>query len=370
MTPHNLLRTKIFISYSHQDVAWLERLRVHLRPLERDFGAEIWDDTMLQGGAKWREEIERALGSAAVAILLISADFLGSDFIAGNELPSLLKAAEEEGTVILPIILSHSGFMRHQTLFQFQAFNPPSKPLLNMSRGKQEAVLEKVAERVTALLGATLKVAQDQQKVQSDRTEKREQTLEKLQTEELKPSAAWTQDKDRAEDDHEQMQREGRGQTVVKKNRRKNYWPALAILALTVLAIAMVLAVRQFGNRAEGKSSGRRSDLSRSDNLSPRPDSSQAQRDSVSVTIERGGAARVFDDSLRLQLEAIRFDAGSNQYLVTFRLSTHDSSEIRFRDAQASGDRVYTYPAEAKFKIHLLSAEGDQADFSIEEMFN
>ena len=38
-------RTTIFVSYSHQDSEWLKRLRVHLAPLEREHGLEIWDDT-------------------------------------------------------------------------------------------------------------------------------------------------------------------------------------------------------------------------------------------------------------------------------------------------------------------------------------
>ena len=38
----------VFVSYSHRDRRWLERLQVHLRPLERDFGITIWDDTRME----------------------------------------------------------------------------------------------------------------------------------------------------------------------------------------------------------------------------------------------------------------------------------------------------------------------------------
>ena len=147
-----LLRTKVFISYSHQDHEWLKRLRVHLRPLEREYDVEIWDDSRIAAGAKWRDEIARTIETTKVAVLLVSADFLGSDFIASDELPPLLKAAEEEGALILPVILSPSRFSKTKTLADFQAVNPPSKPLIDMPKGEQEAVFVKVAEIIEGTL--------------------------------------------------------------------------------------------------------------------------------------------------------------------------------------------------------------------------
>jgi hypothetical protein len=84
-------RGSIFVAYSQGDSAWLERLKTHLRPLVRGGTLELWEDTQLKPGTRWREEIEQALGRASVAVLLISADFLASDFIAGIELPSSLS---------------------------------------------------------------------------------------------------------------------------------------------------------------------------------------------------------------------------------------------------------------------------------------
>jgi hypothetical protein len=145
-------RTQIFISYSHSDKRWLERLQVHLKPLERTHTIARWDDTLIEPGSKWREEIDKALKAAKVAILLVSADFLASDFIAHNELPPLLKAAEEEGAVILPVIVSPCRFLQTQELAQFQAVNPPSHPLVGLRRNNREAILVKVAEAVEQAL--------------------------------------------------------------------------------------------------------------------------------------------------------------------------------------------------------------------------
>lgn len=140
-------RTKVFISYSHKDRVWLERLRVHLSPLARANLIEVWHDRMISPGARWGVEIERALAAARVAVLLVSADFFDSDFIAGTELPPLLKAAEEEGVVILPVILSASWYDKTPALSQYQAVNP-EKPLIKLLKGEQEEVFVEVAKSV------------------------------------------------------------------------------------------------------------------------------------------------------------------------------------------------------------------------------
>ena len=149
-------RTKVFISYSRQDAEWLERLRVHLKPLERRHGVEVWSDSDIKPGSKWREEINKALASAKIAVLLISADFIASKFVEENELPPLLRAAKSEGAVILPLILSPSMFARIEELSRFQAVNDPSKPLVGLTKSEQEAILVRLTETIENTLGFSL----------------------------------------------------------------------------------------------------------------------------------------------------------------------------------------------------------------------
>jgi hypothetical protein len=140
---------KVFISYSHADRKWLERLQVHLRPLIRESIADIWDDTRINPGREWRTEIRNALAVASVAVLLISADFLASEFVQSEELPELLNAAEQRGLLILQVIVSPSRFER-TPLAQLQTVNSPAEPLINMTEYQRELLLETLAARIEA----------------------------------------------------------------------------------------------------------------------------------------------------------------------------------------------------------------------------
>lgn len=138
----------VFVSYSHIDKEYLSRFRVHTKPLERKGVVDIWADTEIKVGEKWKETIEQALSNAVIAVLMVSADFLASDFIVDNELPPLLEAAEKEGTKILPVIIKPCRFAREPHLAKFQALNAPENPLLLMPEIEQEVLWDKLAYEI------------------------------------------------------------------------------------------------------------------------------------------------------------------------------------------------------------------------------
>lgn len=144
----------VFLSYSHRDSLYVERLLVHLRPLERQGLISLWADTRLSAGERWRTEIESAVSRARVAVLLVSPDFLDSEFILTQELPQLLARAAQEGTVILPIIVRPCRFAREPQLTQFQAVNDPSSPLSELSEDSREIVYDRVAARLERIVKA------------------------------------------------------------------------------------------------------------------------------------------------------------------------------------------------------------------------
>jgi molecular chaperone DnaK len=123
----------VFISYARPDRLWLDRLRVHLAPLERDGQVEIWHDGKIDTGAPWRAEIEQALTNAAAAILMISANFMASTFIYENELPPILRRHSGFGLSIFPLFIGHCFYQRDPVLSTLNAFNDPSRPISAMS---------------------------------------------------------------------------------------------------------------------------------------------------------------------------------------------------------------------------------------------
>ena len=151
--PQKPKKKTIFVSYSHLDNDWKELVERYLKTLQ-NMGYEIdpWiDNRRLKAGDKWKIEIEKALDSAAIGLLLISMNFLQSDFIMQNELPVLLKYAEEKGLTILTLHLEESTAHLIDELSEIQALNDPKEPLEELDQKEQRKVLIKMAERICEL---------------------------------------------------------------------------------------------------------------------------------------------------------------------------------------------------------------------------
>jgi TIR domain len=141
-------RTQVFVSYSHADRDYLDRLKIHLRPFERSGRIDLWSDSKIEAGEDWRKEIRAALDAAVIAVVLVSADFLASDFIAENELPPLLAACEADGVVIIPVILKPCSYKDIPNLTRYQSVNPLNRPLVAMSEAEREELWVEVVSAI------------------------------------------------------------------------------------------------------------------------------------------------------------------------------------------------------------------------------
>lgn len=142
----------VAVSYSHADTKWRDELRKFLKPLVRQQRLRLWDDTAIDAGAQWRDEIKRAFGAADVAILLVSPDFLASDFIAEQELPLLFEKARRKQGRLLWIAVRPSIFKLHPDLEPQQALNDPEHPLSDLRKPACEKELTRMCDRILAAI--------------------------------------------------------------------------------------------------------------------------------------------------------------------------------------------------------------------------
>jgi hypothetical protein len=145
-------RDRIFISYSHDDTMWLNRLLDIMTPaIDAGKIPKPWTDEEIKPGEEWRKKIEEALKSAKVAVLLVSENFLASDFIKKEELPPLLKDAEREGAKIIWVYLNYCGY-KYTALKDLQAAHKISQPLSSLTKPKQDKTLTEICDEIVAAM--------------------------------------------------------------------------------------------------------------------------------------------------------------------------------------------------------------------------
>jgi len=147
VAPQVQITKPVFISYSHKDVVWLTRLKLFLSPLENRGLLRVWDDTDIKPGARWMEEIRQSLEGARVAVFLVTQNFLNSAFIQEQELPALLKSAQDRGCLIFWVAISAST-VEDSEIARFQAANDPSRPLDSLPEPDQNRVLKEIYDRM------------------------------------------------------------------------------------------------------------------------------------------------------------------------------------------------------------------------------
>lgn len=145
------VKKNLFISYSHADKKWLNEIREFLTVLEENGEIKLWDDTQLEPGKPWHKQILDALESAQAGVLLVSQEFLNSDFISKTELPKLLSGVKEKGKSIFWIHVSPSTvFDTHKEITKFQSLQGnPKKTLEEMQKAERRKVLVQMSKKLS-----------------------------------------------------------------------------------------------------------------------------------------------------------------------------------------------------------------------------
>ncbi len=95
----------VFFSYSHNDESLRDELAKHLKLLERTNVIDAWHDRAIPAGSEWDKAIKTELNEADIILLLISADFLASDYIWDVEVKTAMERHEANDAIVVPIVL-------------------------------------------------------------------------------------------------------------------------------------------------------------------------------------------------------------------------------------------------------------------------
>jgi len=172
-------RKEVFVSYTSKDEKYVEEMKPFLKSLERDHKIPIWYYQRLNVGDKWREEIHKHMSSARVAVLLVSQEFLASDFVYGVELPDLLQAAVDENAEILwvPVRLSTVKDVRIKCkngkeicINDYQAVCDPKKPLQEMNEVERVNIYNELYYAIKMSTQKQESVVLDKADVSDDKT--------------------------------------------------------------------------------------------------------------------------------------------------------------------------------------------------------
>lgn len=110
---------QIVVIHSPEDAALKDALLQHLSALRRFEHLAVWSTDDVIAGDDWRREVEGALGRADVAILLVSAPFLASDFINDVQLPRILERHAAGGARVIPVLVRSCDWAAHPVLRRF-----------------------------------------------------------------------------------------------------------------------------------------------------------------------------------------------------------------------------------------------------------
>lgn len=137
----------MFISYSHLDKRWFDAIHRAFMPVLRKEKVHAWSDREIERGGNWHTAITSALDEARAAVLLVTPNFLASDYVVKKELPRILANRRRQALIVFWIAVSASAY-RATPLRSLQAANSPEEPLDVLRAGRRNQVLSALANKL------------------------------------------------------------------------------------------------------------------------------------------------------------------------------------------------------------------------------
>jgi hypothetical protein len=145
---------KLFFSYSHKDEELRDELAKQLVLLKRQGFIEDWHDRTIDPGDDWRQAIERELNRADIILLLVSPDFLASNFCYDREMLRAVERHEAGDAAVIPIILRPSDNWEAAPFGKLQALPVNRVPITRWT--DQDEAFANVAAGIRRVVGKLL----------------------------------------------------------------------------------------------------------------------------------------------------------------------------------------------------------------------
>ena len=138
---------EVFCCYAHEDQRLLLKLKTHLTPLQREGLITLWADVNINAGIEWEKEIDRHLYAARIILLLISPDFMASEYCYSVEMQRAMERHERGEARVIPIIL-RPVFWQGAPFGKLQALPANASPIIGGKWHHQDEAFYAVAEGI------------------------------------------------------------------------------------------------------------------------------------------------------------------------------------------------------------------------------
>ncbi len=156
------MSVKIFFCYAHEDESLLLKLKIHLSPLQREGLIWLWHDRDISAGEEWDKEIDKHLNTAQIILLLVSPDFMNSEYCFGIEMKRAIERHKNDEARVIPIILRPAAW--EGVLGNLQALPKDGRPVKSRHWHNMDEAFSDITQGIRRTINALSKVSMPDKK--------------------------------------------------------------------------------------------------------------------------------------------------------------------------------------------------------------